>query len=179
MTTGSLLWRVLPPKNHCGPHPRRAPASRSDILVRGSSANRKRRYLTRASRRRQSLPPTSQNFSGGLLGRLAALMGVDPEIRRNLHRRRWMTNCAVSIATTRCSRGSCRGHVRRRPASVRWCCEYAVATREILSKNLTRRANHRHSFIIARTEPAPGNRLRAFSFGLPGIGRQPRAHHSP
>src|ERR1700731_3481863 len=31
------------------------------------------------------------------------------------------------------------------------------------AKNLTRRANHRHIFIIARIEPAPGSRSRAFS----------------
>jgi hypothetical protein len=36
--------------------------------------------------------------------------------------------------------------------------------RRTIQKNLTRRANHRHAFIIARIlEPAPGNRSRAFS----------------
>jgi len=30
------------------------------------------------------------------------------------------------------------------------------------SKNLTRRANHRHIFIVASIEPAPGNRPRVF-----------------
>jgi hypothetical protein len=34
--------------------------------------------------------------------------------------------------------------------------------RRSLQKNLTRRANHRHIFIIARIEPAPGNRPRVF-----------------
>ena len=38
-----------------------------------------------------------------------------------------------------------------------------------LQRNLTRRANHWHVFIIARIEPAPGNRSRAFeSDGGPG-----------
>jgi hypothetical protein len=41
-------------------------------------------------------------------------------------------------------------------------------------KNLTRRANHRHIFIIARiAEPAPGNRPRAFS-----IGRRPHSRRT-
>jgi hypothetical protein len=31
---------------------------------------------------------------------------------------------------------------------------------------LTRRANHRHIVIIARIEPAPGNRPRAFLIGI-------------
>ena len=34
--------------------------------------------------------------------------------------------------------------------------------RRSFQKNLTRRANHRHIFIIARIEPAPGNRPRVF-----------------
>jgi hypothetical protein len=34
------------------------------------------------------------------------------------------------------------------------------------SKNLTRRANHRHNFNVARIKPAPGNRSRAFSIGI-------------
>jgi len=33
-------------------------------------------------------------------------------------------------------------------------------------KKLTRRANHRHTLIVARIEPAPGNWLRAFLFGI-------------
>jgi hypothetical protein len=50
----------------------------------------------------------------------------------------------------------------------------ATIPRGPLSKNLTRRANHRHIFIIARIlEPAPGNWPRAFS-----IGRRPHSQRS-
>jgi hypothetical protein len=41
--------------------------------------------------------------------------------------------------------------------------EALAVDRQLLQKNLTRRANHRHMFIIARIEPAPGNRSRVFS----------------
>ena len=69
---------------------------------------------------------------------------------------------AAAIAPTQ--HGFCRGGARHGQALPCGCYfsrsrRYAISA----SNNLTRRANHRHIFIVARIKPAPENPPRAFS----------------
>jgi hypothetical protein len=51
---------------------------------------------------------------------------------------------------------------RRRKTRQEKLAKKKPAKKKFAKKNLPRRANHLHMFIIARIEPAPGNRSRAF-----------------
>ncbi len=88
------------------------------------------------------------------------------KIRRSLRRRRLMTNCAGFIATTRCNRGSFKGSARRRsPSAASWRRRHPGDDgTDHFQNNLTRRANHRHSFIIARISKARAGKPAAGFF---------------
>jgi hypothetical protein len=68
---------------------------------------------------------------------------------------------AVAIAPNQ--HGFCRGSARHGQA-LPCACYFSRSRRHAISasNNLTRRANHRHIFIVARIKPAPENPPRAF-----------------
>jgi hypothetical protein len=112
------------------------------------------------------VPSDDSSFSGGLLGRLTALMAIDPQNPERLALPLQDDDLRSFCGDDPSSRGRFNGGARRAILGRRLAtfsarsadCSYAT-----LKNRLPCRANHRHNSIVARKEPAPGT-AAGFSF---------------